>query len=118
MTEPAPLGRDTLIEMQMERLRALLDESLPANRYHARKFAEAGVDARSIRSLDDLQRLPLTTKDELAADQLAEPPYGTVLTYPRARYVRLHQTSGTAGRPLRWLDTAASWQWMLDCWRL
>ena len=32
------------------------------------------------------------------------------------RYCRLHQTSGTSGRPLRWLDTAESWSWMLDCW--
>jgi phenylacetate-CoA ligase len=30
--------------------------------------------------------------------------------------VRLHQTSGTTGRPLRWLDTADSWRWVLDCW--
>src|SRR5262249_16838586 len=38
------------------------------------------------------------------------------LTYPLARYCRLHQTSGTSGRPLRWLDTAESWDWLLDCW--
>jgi phenylacetate-CoA ligase len=118
MNEPAPLGREELIAMQTERLRALLVEILPANRFHACRFAEAGVDPRSIRSLDDLRRLPLTTKAELAADQLAEPPYGTVLTYPRSRYIRLHQTSGTAGRPLRWLDTAENWQWMLDNWQL
>ena len=40
----------------------------------------------------------------------------SVLTYPRDRYCRLHQTSGTAGRPLRWLDTPESWNWMLRCW--
>lgn len=118
MDDPAHLGRKELVELQAERLRALLEEILPANRFHARKLAEAGVDPRSVRTLNDLRRLPLTTKAELAADQMAQPPYGTVLTYPRSRYVRLHQTSGTAGKPLRWLDTAASWQWMLDCWQL
>src|SRR5262249_32640011 len=53
---------------------------------------------------------------ELAADQLAGPPYGTNLTYPVARYSRLHQTSGTTGSPTRWLDTPQSWQKLLNSW--
>src|SRR4029077_13545060 len=57
-----------------------------------------------------------TTKAELLADQDGHPPYGRVLTYPLARYSRMHQTSGTSSRPLRWLDTAASWNWLLGCW--
>src|SRR4051812_19569713 len=61
-------------------------------------------------------RLPFTTKAELLADQEANPPYGTNLTYGLTSYTRLHQTSGTHGRPLRWLDTPASWSWVLDCW--
>jgi phenylacetate-CoA ligase len=40
-----------------------------------------------------------------------------VLTYPLDRYTRLHQTSGTSGgRPLRWLDTAESWDWWESIW--
>jgi phenylacetate-CoA ligase len=61
--------------------------------------------------------LPFTTKAELVADQERHPPYGTLLTYEPSRYTRLHQTSGTKGAPLRWLDTPESWQWMLGCWR-
>ena len=49
-------------------------------------------------------RLPLTTKAELVTDQSAHPPFGTNLTYPLERYVRVHQTSGTSGAPLRWLE--------------
>jgi phenylacetate-CoA ligase len=41
-----------------------------------------------------------------------------VLTYPLSRYSRLHQTSATSGRPLRWLDTPESWRWVLDCWEM
>ena len=33
------------------------------------------------------------------------------------RYTRYHQTSGTGGRPLVWLDTPESWQWVVDNWR-
>ena len=51
------------------------------------------------------ERMPFTTKDELARDQRAQPPYGSTLTYPVSAYTRFHQTSGTGGRPLIWLDT-------------
>jgi Coenzyme F390 synthetase len=70
-----------------------------------------------VRGWDDFERLPLTTKRELLADQDAHPPYGTNLTYPLDRYVRLHQTSGSSGsHPLRWLDTSESWEWWLRIW--
>jgi phenylacetate-CoA ligase len=108
------LDRHALEILQRERLRALLDEILPANPFYARKLA--GCTADSIGSLEDLQRLPFTTKSELLADQENHPPYGQMLTYATSRYNRLHQTSGTLGRPLRWLDTPQSWNWMLDCW--
>ena len=65
----------------------------------------------------DLEKLPLTTKAELNADQAANPPWGTALTEPLERYTRYCQTSSTTGRPLRWIDTNESWQWLLDCWK-
>ena len=62
-------------------------------------------------------RLPLTTKRELVADQDAHPPWGTALTEPIDHYTRYCQTSSTTGRPLRWIDTNESWQWVVDCWK-
>jgi phenylacetate-CoA ligase len=91
------------------RLAELLRTILPAHRFYARKFA--GLP------LDDWQKLPFTTKDELLANQAEHPPYGELLTCPPERCTRLHQTSGTTGAPLRWLDTPANWDWMLGCWR-
>jgi phenylacetate-CoA ligase len=65
----------------------------------------------------DGSELPFTTKAELAADQAANPPYGTNLARPLADYARLHQTSGTtSGRPLCWLDTPESWDWIVGRW--
>lgn len=110
------LDRRALAVLQGERLRSQLAEILPRNRFYARKFSAAGVAAADIRSPVDLAALPFTTKAELLADQEAHPPYGEGLTYPRSHYCRLHQTSGTAGRPLRWLDTAESWDGLLQCW--
>jgi len=70
-----------------------------------------------VRGWDGFERLPLTTKADLLADQAAHPPFGTNLTYPIDRYVRMHQTSGSSGdRPLRWLDTAESWDWWTRVW--
>ena len=111
------MTRTELALWQAERLTELLARIIPANPFWTRKLANAGIDPSSIRSPDDLRRLPFVTKEELAEDQQSHPPYGTNLTFPLTDYSRLHQTSGTTtGRPLRWLDTPASWEWMLDCW--
>jgi phenylacetate-CoA ligase len=110
------LDRPALMRLQGDRLRLLLAEILPRNRFYARKLAEAGLSASDGITPANLTRLPFTTKAELLADQTTEPPYGRILTYPRARYCRLHQTSGTHARRLYWLDTPESWSWILACW--
>jgi phenylacetate-CoA ligase len=92
------------------KLQALLAE-LKANRFYSGKIP-AGIA-----TLDEFfDRVPFTTKQELVDDQRAHPPFGSNLTYPIDRYVRLNQTSGTTGKPLYWLDTAESWEWTLDSW--
>ncbi|HVU89891.1 MAG TPA: phenylacetate--CoA ligase family protein [Pirellulales bacterium] len=97
---------------QLERLNALLAEILPANAFYATKLASATLP---LVSLHQLSELPYTFKDELLG-----PPgsggWAANLTWPRERYVRYHQTSGTRGRPLAVLDTADDWQWWMDCW--
>src|SRR5436305_280561 len=76
-----------------------------------------GSTAACVSGWDDFERLPLTSKPELLADQAAHPPFGTNLTFPVDRYTRLHQTSGSSGdQPLRWLDTADSWEWWTRIW--
>jgi phenylacetate-CoA ligase len=101
---------------QLEQLRSLLAELFPANQFYTQKLQSAGVGF-DIASLEDFSaRFPFTTKQELVADQLAHPPFGTGLTYPLDRYTRFHQTSGTSGAPLRWLDTPESWDGMVESW--
>jgi len=108
------LPRSELEQLQLARLRDLLSAVLPHNAFHRRRLA--GLDPQSLRSRADLARLPLLTKADLLTDQRDHPPYGSALTHPTGRYVRLFQTSGTSGQPLRWLDTAESLAWMHGCW--
>ena len=114
--EPDQFSRDEIFKRQTERLIAMLMEVVPRNAFWKEKLRLAGIDVRAIQSLDDLQNLPMTEKSELVEDHASHPPYGTNLTYPIVDYSRMHQTSGTTGSPMRWLDTPASWDWFMDCW--
>ena len=112
------LDRDALSAMQGRRLSQLLVDIHGRNLFYTRKLEAAGIRIDALRFPDDLSALPLTTKAELMADQTANPPWGSALTEPIAHYTRYCQTSSTTGRPLRWVDTNESWQWMLECWKV
>jgi phenylacetate-CoA ligase len=110
MTRSSGSSLDQIRAEQLARLRRHLPEVLRDNPFWRARLHE-------VRGWDDFERLPLTTKDDLVADQSEHPPFGTNLTYPLERYVRVHQTSGSSGtHPLRWLDTADSWGWWRRVW--
>ncbi len=106
------LDPDALASLQLDKLNALLAEILPHNRFYADKLD--GLDL-PLKSPDQLAELPLTSKAELIHD--AGDDVAMNLTYPIEQYVRFHRTSGTRGRPLVVLDTAADWQWWIDGWQ-
>lgn len=110
MTKPPP--------DQTDALRSLLGEVSAGNAFYQPKLREAGLtDPGAVTLASFVERMPLTSKAQLVDDQAAHPPYGTNLTYPLDRYTRFCQTSGTTGKPMRVIDTPASWQSMLDVWR-
>lgn len=102
---------------QLALLRKLLNDIIPANHFYHRKLCSTELTAQ-IRSLEEFAALcPFTLKSELVEDQKSHPPYGTNLTFKLGEYTRFHQTSGTSGQPLRWLDTPESWQTMIESWK-
>jgi phenylacetate-CoA ligase len=109
------LDRAGLRRHQNRRLRRLLEQVLKSNRFYQGKLRAAGI--RKPVSISSLPDVPFTTKSELATDHHEHPPFGTNLTFPLDRYTRLHQTSGTTGAPIRWLDTPESWQSFLAQWK-
>ena len=95
--------------LQLARLRAQVAHAWRASPFYRRKLDGARVKPATIRTLDDLARLPFTTKDELKQNQAERPPWGDVLAVPLADVLRIHMTSATTGRPLAFLDTPQDW---------
>jgi phenylacetate-CoA ligase len=103
-------SRAALRRLQDDRLRAQVHHAYANSPFYRAKLDAAGVKPEQIRTLDDLVRLPFTTKDELKQDQAEHPLWGTLLAVPVADCLRVHMTSATTGRPLAFLDTKDDWQ--------
>jgi phenylacetate-CoA ligase len=118
---PLPGAGKTLAARQFEKLGALLTKISFSDNFNRRRLRDAGLQtaATSITSLGEFfQRVPFTTKPDILADRRAHPPFGSNFTDPPSRYTRFCQTTGTqTGEPLMVLDTPASWEAMLACWR-
>ena len=114
LSDEQKLDRQAIHQLQRQKLVTLWQSVLPHNPFYARKFSGIKFDPY----VDPMTMLPLTTRAELEADQIAHPPYGTNLSYSLDKYVRLHQTSGSSGQPLRWLDTAENWAWWKKLWQV
>jgi phenylacetate-CoA ligase len=109
------LDRAGLQRFQGRRLGKLLQQVLVSNRFYQRKLRSAGI--RKPVPISRLSDLPFTTKAELVANHQEHPPFGTNLSFPLESYTRMHQTSGTTGAPMRWLDTPESWQSYVKQWQ-
>lgn len=112
--EKETLSRGELMAVQQRKLQQMFEVVFEHNRFYREKFQSAGW--QGVPELDDWQRFPFTSKAELLSDAQARPPYGSNLTFPLDRYVRVHQTSGTTGNALSVLDTLESWQAWKSCW--
>ncbi|MEC9331983.1 MAG: AMP-binding protein [Verrucomicrobiota bacterium] len=109
-------SREALECIQLAEIQKLLTEILPTNKFYNKKLSHTEVN-KTIQSLDKFrEHCPLTTKSELVSDHQKNSPFGSNLTFPLERYSRAHKTSGTSGKPITWLDTSESWQWMVDNW--
>jgi len=86
------MSREDLAQLQLERLEATLNRVYMNVPFYRRKFDELKIDIDSLRSLDDLRRLPFTTKDDLRDNY----PYG-LFAVPLREVVRIHASSGTTG---------------------
>ena len=76
-----------------------------------------GFDVSDLRSLDDLRRLPMLTREEWMNSQFEHPPYGEIPAIDGEGAIRIHTTSGTTGKgPLRAIDSRKDWAWIAEMW--
>ncbi|MDH7480074.1 MAG: phenylacetate--CoA ligase, partial [Syntrophomonadaceae bacterium] len=88
------MERGQLQELQRERLQAVLDRAYQNVPFYRRRFDEMGIRPVDIRSLEDVARLPFTTKEDLRDNY----PFG-MFAVPQSEIVRVHASSGTTGKP-------------------
>jgi len=88
------MPREEIEQLQLERLQATLNRVYRSVTCYRRKFDEAGIVPEDIRSLDDLAKLPFTSKEDLRLNY----PYG-MFAVPLREVVRIHSSSGTTGKP-------------------
>jgi phenylacetate-CoA ligase len=90
--ENETMKRDELEQLQLERLESTLNRVYMNVPFYRKKFDEMGIDTDTIRSLEDIRRLPFTLKNDLRDNY----PYG-LFAVPLREVVRLHASSGTTG---------------------
>ena len=88
------MSREELEQLQLERLQSTLFRVYMNVPFYRKKFDELSIDPDGFRSLEELQRLPFTTKDDLRESY----PYG-MFAVPLREVVRLQASSGTTGTP-------------------
>jgi phenylacetate-CoA ligase len=88
------LPREALEAIQLRRLRQTIERVYATVPFYRQQFDKAGVKPEDIKSLDDLRRLPFTTKQDLRDNY----PFG-LFAVPMENVVRIHASSGTTGKP-------------------
>ncbi len=89
------MPRKKLEELQLKRLKKIIRYAYDNVPFYREKFDSAGVKPEDIKKLEDIEKIPFTTKDDLRKNA----PFG-LLALPMEEYVELHASSGTTGEPV------------------
>jgi len=87
-------SRDEIGALQLKRLKATVSRAYSGVPHYKKAFDAAGVHPNDLKSLNDLEKLPFTTKDDLRTHY----PFG-MFAIPREQVLRVHASSGTTGKP-------------------
>ncbi len=89
------MDRGELAQLQLERLQATLTRVYKNVKFYKKKFDEMGFLPEDCQSLEDLARLPFTTRHDLARAY----PY-EMFAVPLREVVRIHSSTGSPGNPI------------------
>jgi len=117
--EMETMTRPRIEKLQLERLQATVAHCMNSP-FYKKRFEENNLRPSDIRTLDDLRKIPFTTKQDLRDTY----PFG-IASVPLDRCVRLHSSSGTTGNPTvilhtqkdldEWANAVARCLWMVGC---
>jgi len=88
------MPREDLEAIILRRLKATIDRVYATGPFYRKKFEENHITSNDIQSLEDLKRIPFTTKEDLHDNY----PFG-MFAVPMDNVVRIHTSSGTTGKP-------------------
>lgn len=118
--EMETLNRDEISALQLKRLKSTLEHCISGSPFYRKRLTDSGCTLDSIKSLDDLRRIPFTTKQDLRETY----PFG-MASVPLKECTRLHSSSGTTGNPTvilhtardldQWANAVARCLWMVGC---
>lgn len=89
------MSREQMREVQGQRLVDMIDRVYHNVAFYRKKMQEMGLEPGDIRGVDDITKLPFTTKQDLRDNY----PFG-LFAIPKSEVVRLHASSGTTGKPV------------------
>src|SRR5438309_8231603 len=111
------LPREQLQALQLLKLRRLCEWAYATTPFHQRKFDAVGFKPEQLKTLDDLRRIPMMTREEWMESLQEKPLFGDMLATDPNNAIRYHLTSGTTGRtPIRVLDGMKDWDWISEMW--
>ncbi len=93
------MSRSEIEALQIERLQATVNHCMQSP-FYKKRFEEAGLKTEDIKTLNDIRKIPFTTKQDLRDTY----PFG-ISSVPLRKCVRLHSSSGTTGNPTVILHT-------------
>ncbi len=99
------MDREELERLQMERLRWQLRRCYEGSEFYRSRFDEIGLKPEDITCLEDVEKIPPLTKDELREEQINYPPLGRYAVAPQKDWRELHPSTGTTGVPVNTIWT-------------
>jgi phenylacetate-CoA ligase len=88
------MGRDEMTNLQSSRLRTTVARVYHNVPFYRTKMQEIGIEPGDVRGIEDIEKLPFTTKQDLRDTY----PFG-LAALPNSEFVRIHASSGTTGKP-------------------
>jgi phenylacetate-CoA ligase len=99
-----------LKDLQEAKLRRQMAYLFQNSLFYQQKFKACGLELGDIKTLEDLEKIPFTVKDELRESQREHPPLGAHAAVSMDQVIRVHSSSGTTGRPTYVGITRRDWE--------